>query len=560
MRFGTGLLVWLCVLVACAPAHGAAGDLDTSFAGDGRVDFPAAGPFVARGVALDRQGRIVVAGYSCEPDPRSGDGTCLADGNSSFRLARLTPDGGLDPEFGANGFVTTPVGAGRSQALDVVVLPTGGIVAAGVATSAGTDVFALVKYTDDGAVDRSFGAGGRVLQPVGIDYAAAADVTTGPGGTLIAAGQAVDGAGRPRTAVARFTPAGRLDTSFGAGGSAIGGPGNYGYGLGVAVSGDGSVVSAGIAGDSVEPATYRFGLARFTASGQPATAFGSGGSAEYRLGTTSSFANAVITSAAGTSVAAGAATAADGRQAMAIVRSTAAGGLEPRFGSGGSVLVSMLQGAVASDLVADLDGRVTAVGHAVDGTRYSFAEARLLQNGSLDRTFGDGGVATIRWERYPVARATAGAMQANGRLVTVGVACAAGGSGTRCTGGTGVLVVARQLGDDQGGTPPSSRDTDPPAVRVKALPRRVSRRTLRRRGLPVRVRLSEVARLRVRLVGHEPGGPRMRTLARASRPTPSSTFRLRLKVRAAKGPAKLRVRATDAAGNARLRTFTIRVR
>src|SRR3954451_14669264 len=145
--------LWWCVsaLLAGGTAPAPPGDLDPSFSGDGRVSLPAAGSFVTRALALAPDGSIVIAGASCAPDPATADATCLREGDASFRLARLTRDGGLDSEFGDGGFVTTPVGAGRSQAFDVVVLPSGGIVAAGVARDAdGRDALALVRYDERG--------------------------------------------------------------------------------------------------------------------------------------------------------------------------------------------------------------------------------------------------------------------------------------------------------------------------------------------------------------------------------------------------------------------------
>src|SRR5688572_26377800 len=89
----------LVALAACAPpAMAAPGDLDASFSGDGRVStLTSPDTFVARAVAVQPGGRIVVAGYSCDT------GTCGPTGDSSFRLLRYTPDGGLDTDFGAGG-------------------------------------------------------------------------------------------------------------------------------------------------------------------------------------------------------------------------------------------------------------------------------------------------------------------------------------------------------------------------------------------------------------------------------------------------------------------------
>src|SRR3954470_12398778 len=191
----------LLALLFAVPAWAAPGDLDPSFSGDGRVSLPAAGSFVTRALALAPDGSIVIAGASCAPDPATADATCLREGATSFRLARLTRDGGLDSEFGDGGFVTTPVGAGRSQAFDVLVLPSGAIVAGGVARDAdGRDALALVRYDDRGALDPAFGRGGIVVQRVGSGFSAVTALARGPGGTIVAAGQS-----EGRLLVARFT-------------------------------------------------------------------------------------------------------------------------------------------------------------------------------------------------------------------------------------------------------------------------------------------------------------------------------------------------------------------
>src|SRR4051812_22411988 len=137
------------LVVSASPARAAPGDLDPAFSGDGRVStLTSPDTFVARAVAVQPDGRIVVAGYSCDT------GTCGPTGDSSFRLVRYTPDGGLDTDFGAGGMVTTPVGAGRSQAFDVEIRPDGRIVAGGVASADPSDPgsFALVGYRSNGSL------------------------------------------------------------------------------------------------------------------------------------------------------------------------------------------------------------------------------------------------------------------------------------------------------------------------------------------------------------------------------------------------------------------------
>src|SRR5438128_7238172 len=169
--------------------------------------------------------------------------------------------------------------------------------------------------------------------------------------------------------------------------------------------------------------------------------FGVGGFAEQYVGSSSSFANAATPMADGGWVAAGAATVSDGRQAMAVVRGAPGDAPVPSW----TALAPVGQGAVANDVAALPDGRVVAAGQVTLDTPpggLAFGAARFSAGGDLDPAFGTGGTTTIGWEGYPYARATAAALQPDGRLLTAGIGCAGGSGGPRCTGGTAVLLLA----------------------------------------------------------------------------------------------------------------------
>lgn len=424
--------------VAAPPAAAAPGDLDPSFSSDGRVTtLSTSETFVPRALAVQGDGRIVVAGYSCDT------GTCGPTGDSSFRLTRYTPDGGLDTDFGAGGTVTTTVGAGRSQAFDVVLEPDGSLVAAGVASIDRADPgsFALVRYRSNGALDETFGSGGKVVTPIGAGFDAISDLVVQPGGGLIAAGQAEQAGGAARFALARYGPSGALDPGFGSGGSVLAGSGPYAFGAAGAVLPDGGIVAVGASGASSDVEDYRFTAVRTGAQGaaEPAST--------VAIGSSYSFANAASALGDGRVLAAGVATDAAGRPGMALVRLSAGGGLDPGWDGDGVALARLGDGAVAADLVLAPDGRAVAAGHVEDRGALSFALARFDQDGGLDRGFGAGGFAVTSFAGSSVARATAVARQPDGRLLAAGLVCAQGGSGAQCGGGTARLALARYLGD-----------------------------------------------------------------------------------------------------------------
>src|SRR5205085_5080106 len=115
------------------------GSLDTSFGGgDGQatIDFTATGGALrddeARALTLQRDGRIVLAGYTAEHDTGAG---------YDFAVARLNTDGSLDTTFGPAGdgratvdFAEVAGGYGQDIANAVAVAPDGRIVLAGETT------------------------------------------------------------------------------------------------------------------------------------------------------------------------------------------------------------------------------------------------------------------------------------------------------------------------------------------------------------------------------------------------------------------------------------------
>ena len=481
------LAVSLAALALCAPpATAAPGDLDTSFSGDGRVStLTSPDTFVARAVAMQPDGRIVVAGYSCNT------GTCGPTGDSSFRLLRYTSDGGLDTDFGQGGMVTTTVGVGRSQAFDLIVRADGSIVAGGVASADGSDPgsFALVGYKANGTLDTSFGTGGRVITRVGEGFDAISDLVPGFGDHFTAVGQA-NADGRDRLALARYDRRGKPDQSFGDMGNVVAPTSApYAYGAAGAQLPDGRVVAVGASGNNAATESLRF-------SG---TAVGDSGGATAPwvrpVGASYSYANAVVALADGRVLSAGVATERLGSPAMALMRTSPTGVLDRTWDGDGLATARAGGGTVASDLVLDAEGRALAAGDATLGADHAFAVARFDGAGALDPSFG-GGIVLTSFPGTSRARATGIARQADGKLVVAGIACSSGG-GAQCSGGTARLALARYLVAPASAPPPGG-GTRPPVARKKfvTLPGRL---TVQHGVVRVKVRCVQAKRCKGKL-------------------------------------------------------------
>lgn len=214
------------------------GDLDPTFGGDGVVLTARQGVdgLQLLGLILQPDGRVVAAGWS----------------DGGFFLARYNDDGELDPSFGDGGTVITTFTRGLHGASALTIQPDGKLVAAGQAGSGPRCSLALARYNTDGSLDGSFGGDGRVRTDLGDGCERISEVRVQPDGMIVAVGGAGP-SGNQDLAVIRYTENGSLDASFGQGGVSlvdISSASDWAYGL--ALQPDGKIVAAGISGWPVD--------------------------------------------------------------------------------------------------------------------------------------------------------------------------------------------------------------------------------------------------------------------------------------------------------------------
>ena len=158
------------------------------------------------------------------PVSAAHDGTVAVSGagSSHFLVARLLPDGVLDPAFGG-GTVLANMRASMwsgEAAHSVAIQPDGRIVATGVAIYAlgplaQGSYCATARFNRDGRLDRSFGDNGRVLTLVaGKTSCGAASMLVASDGKIIVAGDYSSEQERRHIAVLRYLPDGAPDRRF----------------------------------------------------------------------------------------------------------------------------------------------------------------------------------------------------------------------------------------------------------------------------------------------------------------------------------------------------------
>jgi uncharacterized delta-60 repeat protein len=360
----------------------AAGDLDPTFGRGGVASLGYAGSTedMSKGMAVMPDGRIVVGGSSFM-------------GTSAGTLSRYLSDGTPDPSFGpdGNGQVRLDV-PWQNGVDDLVVNPDGSVIAIGTPRTEAVfgDVPRVQRFTPAGAPD-----------PAWVAPRAAANIT-GLTRDLVGAsgGRSID---VTSTMAVRLNADGTLDATFGFGGKAtynLDSARQRFQAYAGALQPDGALVLVG-EWYSLDTAMKTAAVRRYTAAGQLDATFGAGGTFVLPgVSSTKSSLRAVGLDPAGNIVAVGY----DVNDSL-VARFTPAGAPDPDFAAGLGAAANPAPGVrivklseTAPDklysVAVEPDGRVLAAGFNEDSVANGGGTLllRLTAGGDDDWSFGTGGV------------------------------------------------------------------------------------------------------------------------------------------------------------------------
>jgi uncharacterized delta-60 repeat protein len=392
-----------------AVAAAAPGKLDPGFGVGGVVTTataPGAGVDFQNGLAIQPDRRALVGGES---------DMGAAAGGLQWRISRYTHKGALDPSFGAGGTVTTSMsGAGGDDEhlWDLALQLDGKIVAAGEAVTAtgGFDV-ALARFNPNGTLDTSFGTGGKVTTAIGpgIRRDNAFQVKVVEYGKILVAGFADmgPGAGRRNFMLARYSSDGTLDGTFGSGGVGTTrvAPGDNSDQVdtnGMTIDSAGRIVVAGSANMGPGAGGLNFALARYNPDGLLDNSFDGDGIVTTAMapGDNVDVVSGIAIDENGKIVAGGVAESGGFIFDLALVRYNPDGSLDTSFGTGGKVTTNVGPGNSDDDhedLVIQATGKILVGGSTAPSAILvdsDFMVARYNPDGSLDGSFGSGGIVT----------------------------------------------------------------------------------------------------------------------------------------------------------------------
>ncbi len=384
---------------------------------------PAPLVFGARDMAVQPDGKILVLGFP----------SAIASPGPTVALARYGVDGALDATFGTSGIVTIKLPLTENWPIAVVLQDDGQIL---VTTMLDGPSY-VVRLSAAGVLDTSFGVDGVLTSPSLVRLWA---LHPRPDGTIVAVGDSNEGTSG--VYLTRYTSAGGVDLSFGAGGSTTTGVPSSARAFGeqLAFQTDGKIVVAGRTVYTTSNGGAPM-LMRYTADGVLDPTFGTAG-VVVPISVPGQFyaVNDMVLQSTGAIVVALGDDWNPSPGTFTLERFTPAGALDTTFGTSGSTVTSF-----GVDL-ALLAGDALLVGGTLqEQAVQTIALARYTSDGLLDSTYADGGVSVMSFPGETQNNLTSIALGPQG-IVLAGVGMAPstdGGGGAAARSGA---VPAVSLG------------------------------------------------------------------------------------------------------------------
>lgn len=233
------------------------GTFDTGLNGTGKVILSAWSDFNVTGVAVQPDGKILVAGIY----------------GSTSMVGRLNADGTIDESFGVAGQMILK----KTYVNALTLQPDGKILLGG--KNAGAGGLLIIRLVATGRADNTFDRDGRVSAYVGNNGGEIKSIAVQPDGKIVGAGQANDG--QVAFLLTRVNVNGSFDTTFGTDGFTLDHPTQWeSYATSLALDADGKAVVAGYV--QMTPIDVEFVVARYENNGAVDTSFnGTGANRTY---------------------------------------------------------------------------------------------------------------------------------------------------------------------------------------------------------------------------------------------------------------------------------------
>lgn len=269
------------------------GIIDTLFGSKGFIILPVSSMDQSNNsAAIQDDGKIVIAGGF------------FNDNDFDFAVVRYDSEGNLDTKFGSrgDGIAVTPIGTSDDFANSIAVQKDGKIVVAGDYRNIANKLdLAVIRYDSNGIPDNSFGTNGIVVNSIGTADDFAYSVAIQSDGKIITAG--ASGVSDYNFSLVRYNEDGSIDRAFGSNGVVTTSIGNEDdIAVSLTLQKDRKII---VLGNTQEGTIENFALVRYDPDGNPDPAFGTNGVIKTQIGSSTSSASSLLLQGDGKIIAGG---------------------------------------------------------------------------------------------------------------------------------------------------------------------------------------------------------------------------------------------------------------
>lgn len=312
-----------------------------------------------------------------------------------------------------------------NKAYSIAIQEDGKIVVAGTQSNGQNSDFAIVRYNNDGSLDKTFGMNGVVTTNINtIDYINS--IALQKDQKIVVAGTTCYDINYNyyEFALARYNIDGSLDTTFHDNGIVVSSidinGNNVDFANSLKIDNKGKII---IAGGSFSGANFDFAIERFNNDGSYDKSFNDWGKDTEQINIMDDYATSLALQKDGKIVVAGNSIIYFGNKEysdFALIRYNIDATLDRNFGDNGKVITKFENGyAKANSVLIQNDGKIIVSGFCNNGNDKDFAIVRYKNNGSLDPDFGnEGKVKTDICNKDNSI--TSSALQKDGKIVVAG--------------------------------------------------------------------------------------------------------------------------------------------
>jgi uncharacterized delta-60 repeat protein len=361
-----------------------AGTIDSTFNNTGKVIYDRDKYDLYQDVKVQPDGKIVAAGTSMSPTF-----------SAVIEVTRYFADGSFDPLFGTNGHFNYSLNV-ESGAYKCLIKDDGKILICGYTTDYTIWSMLMIQLDEYGVPDPSFGNNGVVLQQLGpgeqIAYAMAVQVDK----KILLAGYSQNAEYKNVPVVLRYSETGVLDTSFGTNGIAnVPVTETDNDFSAVSVQSDGKIVAAGHISNGLS--WFSLLIARFDENGQLDAGYGTGGVINHNLGNVDDeFYDLQLTADDEAILAGFTVSQSDYFYHLLLMKFDNSGSPAISFGTDGYTVYGEVPYTFGDAMVLQPDGKILVAGCTGDlqPANNDWAVWRFNPDGSPDQDFGTNGVVT----------------------------------------------------------------------------------------------------------------------------------------------------------------------